>query len=63
MASFVGRVIITPDEAVAAAIAALFARFAEHGSAGQVLGSLRDDGLRLPRRPRGGAAGAWPSGA
>ena len=48
-----GRVIITPDEAVAAAIAAVFARFTEHGSAGQVLASLRDDGLRLPRRPGG----------
>ena len=44
-------VVITADEAVAEAIAAVFRRFAELGSARQVLLSLRGDGLPLPRRP------------
>ena len=48
-----GQVIITPDEAVAEAIATVFARFGEHVSARQVLASLRADGLRLPRRQPG----------
>ena len=43
--------IITPDEAVAEAIATVYRRFAELGSARQVLLSLREDGLLLPRRP------------
>jgi DNA invertase Pin-like site-specific DNA recombinase len=46
-----GRVVISPDEAVAEAIATVFRRFEEFGSARQVLLSLRGDGLRLPRRP------------
>ena len=44
-------VVITADEAVAEAIATVFGRFAELGSARQVLLSLRGDGLLLPRRP------------
>ena len=44
-------VVITADEAVAEAIATVFRRFAELGSARQVLLSLRGDGLLLPRRP------------
>jgi DNA invertase Pin-like site-specific DNA recombinase len=44
-------IVITADEAVAEAIAAVFRRFAELGSARQVLLSLRGDGLLLPRRP------------
>ena len=43
--------VITPDEAVVEAIATVFRRFAELGSARQVLLSLREDGLLLPRRP------------
>jgi DNA invertase Pin-like site-specific DNA recombinase len=44
-------IVITADEAVAEAIATVFRRFAELGSARQVLLSLREDGLLLPRRP------------
>jgi DNA invertase Pin-like site-specific DNA recombinase len=53
------RVIITPDEAVAEAIAAVYRRFAELGSARQVLLSLREDGLRLPRRQNGSRRITW----
>src|SRR5215210_5247770 len=45
------RVVISSDEAVVEAIATVFRRFAELGSARQVLLSLREDGLLLPRRP------------
>jgi len=44
-------IVMTADEAVAEAIATVFRRFAELGSARQVLLSLRGDGLPLPRRP------------
>ena len=44
-------IVMTADEAVAEAIATVFRRFAELGSARQVLLSLRGDGLLLPRRP------------
>ena len=46
-----GRVVLTPDEAAAEAIATAFRRFDELGSARQVLLSLLEDGLLLPRRP------------
>jgi DNA invertase Pin-like site-specific DNA recombinase len=46
-----GAVVITPDEAVVEAITTVFGRFAELGTARQVLLSLREDGLLLPRRP------------
>ena len=52
-------VIITPDEAVAEAIATVYRRFAELGSARQVLLSLRGDGLLLPRRHNGSARITW----
>ena len=45
------RIVLSPDEAVAEAIGTVFARFARLGSARQVLLSLREDGLLLPRRP------------
>jgi DNA invertase Pin-like site-specific DNA recombinase len=51
-----GRVVITPDEAVREAIAAVHRRFGELGSARAVLLSLRGDGLLLPRRRTGGSA-------
>jgi len=54
-----GRVVLCPDEAVRSAIAAVFQRFDELGSARQVLLSLRADGLRLPRRPAGARHVAW----
>jgi len=49
-----GRIVVSPDEAVRAAIVAVFDRFDELGSARQVVLSLRADGLRLPRRSAGG---------
>ena len=53
------RVIITPDEAVREAIAVVYRRFAELGSARQVLLSLREDGLLLPRRQTGSRRISW----
>ena len=47
------RVVLTADEAVREAIGCVFTRFAELGSARQVLTTLREDGVLLPRR-RGG---------
>ena len=54
-----GKVIITADEAVAEAIATVYRRFAELGSARQVLLSLRGDGLLLPRRQNGSPRVTW----
>jgi DNA invertase Pin-like site-specific DNA recombinase len=53
------RVVLSADEAVVGAIRAVFARFAELGSARQVLVSLRADGLRLPRRSAGSRRIRW----
>jgi excisionase family DNA binding protein len=55
------RVIITPDQAVREAIAAVYRRFDELGSARQVLLSLREDGLLLPRRQNGSRRITWTS--
>jgi DNA invertase Pin-like site-specific DNA recombinase len=46
-----GQVVLSPDEAVLEAIATVFRRFDELGSARQVLLSMLGDGLTLPRRP------------
>jgi DNA invertase Pin-like site-specific DNA recombinase len=46
-----GRVVFSTDEAVVEAIGTVFRRFTELGSARQVLLSLREDGVLLPRRP------------
>jgi DNA invertase Pin-like site-specific DNA recombinase len=53
------RVVVTPDEAVREAIATVFRRFDELGSARQVLLSLREDGLLLPRRRNGCPRISW----
>ena len=53
------QVIITPDEAAAEAIATVFRRFGELGSARQVLLSLLEDGLLLPRRQNGTRRITW----
>lgn len=45
------RVVFSADEAVVEAIATVFRRFTDLGSARQVLLSLREDGVLLPRRP------------
>jgi DNA invertase Pin-like site-specific DNA recombinase len=55
------QVTITPDEAVAEAIGTVFRRFDELGSARQVLLSLREDGLLLPRRHAGSKRISWQS--
>ncbi|MGH2667764.1 MAG: recombinase family protein, partial [bacterium] len=46
-----GNIVLSPDEAVVEAISAVFVRFDELGSARQVLLSLLEDGLLVPRRP------------
>ncbi|MDA8043722.1 MAG: recombinase family protein [Actinomycetota bacterium] len=49
-----GTVVLSADEAVREAVATVFRRFDELGSARQVLVSLLGDGLELPRhRPKG----------
>ena len=53
------RVILSPDEAVREAIAVVFRRFAELGSARQVLLSMKADGLMLPRRSAGSSRIRW----
>jgi hypothetical protein len=53
------RVVISSDEAVVEAITTVFRRFAELGSARQVLLSLREDGLLLPRRPARAGRISW----
>ena len=54
-----GRIVVSPDEAVRAAIAAVFDRFDELGSARQVVLALRADGLgcRAGLPARGSSAG------
>ncbi len=54
-----GRVVLSADEAVREAIATVFARFAELGSARQALMSLRADGLLMPRRSSGERRIRW----
>ena len=53
------RVMITPDEAVREAIATVFRRFDELGSARQVLIRLREHGVLLPRRRNGSPRITW----
>ncbi|HKS51336.1 MAG TPA: recombinase family protein [Pseudonocardiaceae bacterium] len=53
------QVVITADEAVVEAITTVFRRFEELGSARQVLLSLREDGLLLPRRRNGSRRITW----
>jgi excisionase family DNA binding protein len=53
------RVILIADEAVREAIATVFRRFDELGSARQVLIGLREDGVLLPRRANGSKRITW----
>jgi DNA invertase Pin-like site-specific DNA recombinase len=53
------RVVFSSDEAVVEAIALVFRRFAELGSARQVLLTLREDGLLLPRRTTRSGRISW----
>ena len=52
-----GQPVLCADEAVREAIATVFRRFTELGSARQVMLSLRDDGLESAPPP--GRRGAW----
>jgi len=54
-----GKIVLARDQAVRAAIAEVFARFAALSSARQVLLSLRADGLKLPRRRPGEEKVTW----
>ena len=54
-----GRVRISPDEAVADAIATVFAHFEELSSARQVMLRLLEEGRRLPRRATGERHVRW----
>ena len=53
------RVVVDPNEAVVEAIATVFRRFDELGSARQVMLSLREDNLLVPRRPCGARRISW----
>src|SRR5215207_4781626 len=53
------RVVMDPNEAVIEAIATVFRRFDELGSARQVMLSLRGDGVLIPRRPSGAKRIGW----
>jgi len=53
------QVVITADEAVTEAISTVFRRFDALGSARQVLLSLREDGVLLPRRANGSKRITW----
>ncbi len=53
------RVQFDPNEAVIEAIATVFRRFAELGSARQVMLSLRGEGVLIPRRPAGARRISW----
>src|SRR5439155_3449521 len=54
-----GRIRITPDEAVADAIATVFAYFDELASARQVMLRLLEEDRRLPRKARGDRRPRW----
>ena len=53
------RVVLDPDEAVVESIAVVFRRFEELGSARQVMLSLLEDNLLIPRRPTGSRRICW----
>lgn len=53
------HVVMDPNEAVVEAIATVFRRFEELGSARQVMLSIRGDGLLIPRRPSGAKRVSW----
>lgn len=54
-----GRVVMTPDEQIQEAIASVFGRFEELGSARQVMLELIEEGRKLPRRRRGERGVRW----
>jgi DNA invertase Pin-like site-specific DNA recombinase len=54
-----GKVVMSPDEAVVEVIATIFKRFDELQSGRQVMLSLQEDGLLIPRRHNGSARVTW----
>lgn len=54
-----GSVVMSPDEAVIEAIRAVFSRFDELHTARQVMLSLQEDGLLIPRRRNSSARVTW----
>ena len=55
-----GKVVLSADEAARSAISQVFALFAQLGSARQVMTTLRERGLLLPRRKPAAAASPGP---
>jgi DNA invertase Pin-like site-specific DNA recombinase len=53
------QVVLDPDESVRAAISTVFKRFDTLGSARQVMLSLQEDNLLVPRRPTGARRVTW----
>lgn len=58
-----GNVAFEPDESVREAIATVFRRFEELGTARQVMLSLRSDNVLVPRRPSGSRRVTWAEAA
>jgi len=56
-----GDVVVTPDEAVREAVALVFAKFTELGSARAVAGYFTEEGLPLPHRSAGHDRVEWRS--
>jgi len=54
-----GKVVLSADEAARSAISQVFALFAQLGSARQVMTTLRERGLLLPRRKAGSRRITW----
>lgn len=54
-----GKVVMSPDEAIGESIATVFRRFEELQSARQVMMSMRDDNLQIPRRRPGSIRVGW----
>ena len=54
-----GKVVLADDEAVRAAIGQVYALFGQLGSARQVMVTMRERGLLLPRRKNGSRRITW----
>ena len=50
-----GKVALDPDASVVSALRTVFAAFSKAGNVSATARSLREDGVQLPQRPRGGA--------
>ena len=56
-----GAIVVSPDDVVRETVALVFAKFAELGSARQVVAYLREQGLPLPHRDHAESKVAWRS--